>query len=117
MDEDGVLEQQLRRAVARFDPVPPQLVTAAIHAYAWRTIDAELAQLVVDSMISAATVRGPGEARLLTFETERLTIEVEVSSSSGIWSTGSSAVAQHTPSGERPVDSRATGRDRAPGGR
>jgi hypothetical protein len=75
------LEDQLRRAAARFDPVPPQVVLAAIDSLTWRTIDADLAELAFDSLAhreGQALVRGPEEVRLLTFEATGLTIDVRV---------------------------------------
>lgn len=81
---DDALEQQLRRAVELYDSVPPRSVRAAIEAFTWRTIDAELAELVFDSLVSPAAVRGSGDTRLFTFETETLTIEVEVSATSAV---------------------------------
>lgn len=75
------LEEQLRRAVARFDPVPPRVADAAIDSLTWRTIDAELAELAFDSLAEQkgeALVRGVEELRLLTFEATGLTIDVRV---------------------------------------
>lgn len=92
MDDDVVLEQQLRRAVERYDPVPPPLARAAVDAFTWRTIDAELAELVFDSLATSAPVRGTGETRLLTFETETMTIEVEVSGAAGPTATAGTAI-------------------------
>jgi hypothetical protein len=56
-------------------------VQAALDAYAWRTIDAELAELTFDSLADheeAALVRGQQQERLLSFRASGLTIEVEV---------------------------------------
>ncbi|HYB86987.1 MAG TPA: hypothetical protein VEC76_09065 [Streptosporangiaceae bacterium] len=75
------LEDELRRVLARTDPVPPGLVEAGIGAFAWRTIDADLAELVFDSLTDqdeAALVRGGQQGRLLSFRAGTLTIEVEV---------------------------------------
>jgi hypothetical protein len=75
------LEEQLRKAAARLDPVPPQVVQAARDSLAWRTIDADLAELAFDSlahMEGQALVRGREEVRLLTFEATGLTIDVRV---------------------------------------
>jgi hypothetical protein len=50
-------------------------------AYTWRTIDAELAELVFDSAVDhdeAALVRGPQQDRLLSFRAGGLTIDVEI---------------------------------------
>jgi hypothetical protein len=79
--DDTELEEQLRQVAARLEPVPPELIRTAVHAYTWRTIDAELAELVFDSAVDhdeAALVRGPQEARLLSFRSSGLTIDVEV---------------------------------------
>jgi hypothetical protein len=75
------LEADLRRAAARFDPLPPALLDAAVGAFAWRTIDAELAELVFDSLTDhdeASLVRGAQPGRLLSFQSGDLAIEVEV---------------------------------------
>src|SRR5688500_9386673 len=72
------LEDELRQAAELFDPVPARLKQAAVAAYAWRTIDAELAELVFDSFDQPMAVRGPGRPRLLTFRSEELLIEVEL---------------------------------------
>ena len=54
---------------------------AAVDAYAWRTVDADLAELVFDSLADrdeAALVRGLQPERLLSFQASDLTIEIEV---------------------------------------
>ncbi len=79
-DETG-LEEELRQAAARFDPVPGELLQVAAEAYTWRTIDAELAELAYDSLVDQdeiSLVRGPPERRLLSFQTDDLTIDLEV---------------------------------------
>ncbi|HUK68683.1 MAG TPA: hypothetical protein VLW50_08025 [Streptosporangiaceae bacterium] len=79
--DDNELEAQLRQVAARFDPVPAELIRTAVGAFTWRTIDAELAELVFDSVVDhddAAVVRGTQQARLLSFRSSDLTIEVEV---------------------------------------
>jgi hypothetical protein len=88
LKEDGVpddldqLEQDLRVAAALVDPVPSRLVEGAITAYAWRTVDADLAELVFDSLSESAVtaVRGGDQPRLVTFRTQDLTVELELSS-------------------------------------
>lgn len=75
------LEEQLRAAAARFDPAPPWVLQAAVDSLTWRTIDADLAGLVFDSLADhgePAVVRGPEEGRLLSFEATDLTIDVRV---------------------------------------
>jgi hypothetical protein len=55
------LLEELRRIASFVEPVPPETVAAARAAFAWRTIDAELAALVHDSLVdtSAAGLRAP----------------------------------------------------------
>jgi hypothetical protein len=80
--DDTDLEEELRRAAVRLDGVPPPLFQAAVDSYTWRALDAELAELVFDSLVDsgrAAAVRGPQQARLLSFEANGLSIDVEVS--------------------------------------
>jgi hypothetical protein len=79
--EDTELEEQLRQVAARFEPVPADLLRAAVGAYTWRTIDADLAELVFDSAVDhdgAALVRGSQQHRLLSFRAGGLTIDVEI---------------------------------------
>ncbi len=79
--EDDELEEQLRQVAARFEPVPADLFRTAVGAYTWRTIDADLAELVFDSAVNrddAALVRGPQQDRLLSFHSDGLTIDVEI---------------------------------------
>lgn len=85
MDEsaaDELLLTQLHSALDGLDPVPESVVDAARSAYAWRTIDAELAALSYDSLLDdeeLAGVRSAGSAaRMLTFESADLTVEVAV---------------------------------------
>jgi hypothetical protein len=79
--DEIVLEAELRAPAARLEPVPDRLVQAAVDAYAWRTVDADLAELVFDSLADsqeAALVRGGEGERLLSFQASSLTIEIEV---------------------------------------
>jgi hypothetical protein len=69
----------VRAVFEELDPVPPEVLAAARGAYSWRTVDAELAELVLDSLTtSTAGVRSTSGPRLVTFEADRLTVEVEV---------------------------------------
>ncbi len=81
MDDEQLLAE-LREALAGFDAVPESVSEAARAAYAWRTIDAELAALSYDSFLDdkeLAGVRSGGEsARMLTFESVDLTVEIAV---------------------------------------
>jgi hypothetical protein len=81
MDDEAVFAE-LRGLVARADPVPERLHDAARAAFTWRTIDAELAELMLDSAeVDAAALAlrsattGP---RRLSFESPRAAIEAEV---------------------------------------
>jgi hypothetical protein len=73
-------ERELRRAADLLDPVPERLVPMAVTAFAWRTIDADLAELIFDSLAESApvSVRGPDQPRLLTFRAGELIIELEL---------------------------------------
>jgi hypothetical protein len=76
------LEADLRRLFNHLDPVPPLLDQAARDAFAWRTVDEELAELMRDSADAeeeaGLLVRGPGGPRQLSFESPRVGIELEV---------------------------------------
>jgi hypothetical protein len=82
MSDDDMLrlEEELRRAARLLDPVPERLVRQARYAYAFHTVDAELAELTFDSLAPehAGAVRGPAGPRLLTFEAATLTVEIEI---------------------------------------
>jgi len=71
----------LRAAADQLDPVPPALKGAAKASLSWQTVDAELAELTFDSLADEAAralVRGGQGARLLSFETPDLGVELEV---------------------------------------
>jgi hypothetical protein len=72
------LLRELRDVVDRADPIPGHVLAAAKAAFLWRTIDAELAELVNDSSVAGAAVRATDAARLLTFEGPGLEVEVEI---------------------------------------
>lgn len=78
--DDDALEELLRQAAARYDPVPPHLILSALEAYTLSSMDAELAELTFDSLTEAAAVRGPGDGqpRLLTFSGAGLTLDLEI---------------------------------------
>ena len=75
-------ESDLRRLFNHLDPVPPLLDEAARSAFAWRTVDEELAELMRDSADAeeeaGLLVRGPSGPRQLSFESPRMGIELEV---------------------------------------
>ena len=77
---DEMLFAELQGAVERFDPLPPKLEAAARAAFSWRTIDAELAELTHDTLLDddrLALVRSGDTPRLLTFDGDGLSAEVE----------------------------------------
>lgn len=79
--EDDALLAELRRLALTHDAIPPDVVAAARSALAFRTMDAELAELMADTSLDQedlALVRGAGMPTLLTFESADLTVEVEV---------------------------------------
>jgi hypothetical protein len=83
-DDDLVME--LRRAVRSREAVPAGFVEAAKGAFAWRNIDAELAELTYDSLTSAEDAPSmraeTASIRALTFTSPRLTVELEVAGDS-----------------------------------
>ncbi len=80
MPDDDELERDLKSAAQLLDPIPPRLLRDAMDIFGWRTIDAELAELVFDSADAHAAelVRGSGQPRLLTFQASDLSIELEL---------------------------------------
>jgi hypothetical protein len=80
-DDDRLLAA-LDDALGTAHAVPPEFVEAGKAAYAWRTIDAELAALTYDSATDAelvtATRAEPATLRALTFASAGLTIDLEV---------------------------------------
>lgn len=74
---------ELRNVIEGADPIPDGVVAAAKAAFTWRTIDAEVAELVADSGLADSRLLGAGAraaaaARLLTFEAGGCTVEVEI---------------------------------------
>lgn len=80
--DDEELLTALRQAVSSRKAVPAEFVDAGKHAFAWRNINAELAELTYDSLASvedALSMRAEtASIRALTFTSPRLTIELEV---------------------------------------
>lgn len=83
---DEALFAALQQAIRTRQAVPPEFVEAAKSAFAWRNIDAELAQLTYDSTqapAAAAPMRAEAASiRALTFTSPRLTVELEVTEDS-----------------------------------
>ncbi|WP_051426019.1 hypothetical protein [Jiangella gansuensis] len=79
MSDDDQLLDRLREVVAATDPPPSRLVDAAKAGFAWRTVDAELADLVADSITEpTAAVRAVEPPRLLTFSAGETVVVLEV---------------------------------------
>lgn len=80
-ESDNELEAELRLLAADKEQVPAELVQAAVDAFGWRDIDAELAELVYDSLADAdesSQVRSSPGQRLVSFAVGGTTIDVEV---------------------------------------
>lgn len=73
---DDDLMAALGTALRTADPVPERVLHAARGAYTWRTIDAELAELVFDSAAELTGVRSEEQARQVTFQAPGVEIEV-----------------------------------------
>ena len=104
-DSDDELEAELRRLAASREPVPAQLHQAAVDAFSWRDIDAEIAELVYDSLLdadAASLVRGPADQRMVSFAVGGITIDVEVTGAG----TGRSVMGQIAPPQRATVDIR-----------
>lgn len=79
---DEVLLAALGEAIGARQAVPPDFIAAARDAYAWRSIDAELARLAYDSSQQTEAAAGlrseSASIRALSFVSQRLSIEVEI---------------------------------------
>ena len=81
---DDDLIEELRLAGHLVDPVPEHVMFAAKSSLAWRTIDAELAEVTYDSAFDderLSLVRGAATTRMLTFAVGDLTLDLEVEGS------------------------------------
>lgn len=77
-DDEGLMEE-LAIAMAQVTEVPEHRRHAARAAFSWRTIDEELLALTHDSLeLADAAVRGALDVRTLGFESEGLSLEIEV---------------------------------------
>ncbi|HEY3748615.1 MAG TPA: hypothetical protein VGL80_05420 [Pseudonocardiaceae bacterium] len=80
MTPDDELMAALSRSASLADPVPAAVDESARAALATRRLDEELARLLLDSaLVGADSVRADGsEIRLLSFETDGVTLELQV---------------------------------------
>jgi hypothetical protein len=84
--EDLELLAVLGEVWEQIDPVPAVVLEAARGAFAWRDVDAELAELILDSRLEETAVRSLDGPRMLTFAADEVTVEVEVSVAAATWS-------------------------------
>lgn len=76
---DEALIAELGRVVAQVDPPPELVLELGRAAFAMRTLDSELAELVRDSEQEALAVRGTATGpRLLSFEADGIGVELQV---------------------------------------
>jgi hypothetical protein len=85
MTADDDLMDVLRAAAAQADPVPDLVLRQARAALTTRDLDAELAELAFDSdLAEAGAVRAAGDdVRLLSFESPRVSVELQVEYTGG----------------------------------
>jgi hypothetical protein len=85
---DDILIARLRTLADQTDAPPEMVLQAARAAFLMRRIDAELAELVLDSAVDAGPVAvRAGETdtvRMLSFETDSVSIEVQVTDIDGL---------------------------------
>jgi hypothetical protein len=80
-DRDDLLLDELRRIASLVDPVPEALEAAGRESLTWLRVDAELAELLSDSIVDderLALVRSSGGVRAVTFEADGFTIELDI---------------------------------------
>ena len=80
--DDEALLAALRQAVDAMRDVPPDFVEAGKQAFAWRNVDAELAELTHDSAAAASVRAETAAVRALTFTSAHLGIQLEVTADS-----------------------------------
>ncbi len=106
--DDELLLAELATVLDRVYGPPPAVVEASKALFALRNLDAELAALAHDSVEDQpveAGVRAGGQPRILTFEADGLTVEVEVDESPG----ARRMIGQLTPPGPAELELRTPG--------
>ncbi len=78
LDDDRLI-QLLGEALQESEPVPEKVVAGAKAAFTWISIDRELLEIMSDSALVGAGMRGVGdEGRFVVMEADGLTIEIEI---------------------------------------
>jgi hypothetical protein len=80
-DPDAALEEELRRLLEKADAPPPEVAAFATAALGWRRLDADLAELLADSLLEVGEptrAQSDEAARRLEFRTNDLSIDIEI---------------------------------------
>jgi hypothetical protein len=79
--DDDELLAELRTAVHSRAAVPQAMLDAALAAFTWRAVDAELAELLYDSLVDEplAVTRSASDTRILAFQGDHIGAEIEIS--------------------------------------
>lgn len=81
---DDELLAELAGVLRQLTEPPAGLADQVKELLTWRTVDAELAALTYDSLFDdEVRSRAPGQPRIVTFEVDPVTIEVEVDATPG----------------------------------
>lgn len=104
---DEALLGELAALLAPGGEPPPEVLRAARGSFTWRTVDAEIAALTYDSLLDDTPVatRAAARSRILAFEADGLTIEVELDATPG----GRRLLGQLVPAQEAEVELLADG--------
>jgi hypothetical protein len=82
VNPDDELLADLRRIAGEVDGAPELVTETARAAFSTRRLDDELAELLSDSDLTAAAVRGDGP-RLLSFATAQVSLELQIAERDG----------------------------------
>ena len=80
-DLEDPLVAELRDLFAGADPVPPLVIEIAKASLGWRRLDADLAELLADSVLDSeqlAGTRGSAPVRSVSFKSPSMTIDLDV---------------------------------------
>jgi hypothetical protein len=81
MTDDDELMSELRRIAGQLEPVPEIVIDSGRAALLTRALEAELAELLLDSSLESSQVRGGTEqVRLLSFQLDDVLLEVQAES-------------------------------------